>query len=139
MTFALVPIVPSVAVFNAPALRAAISLAMDNIADGIKDDLAAHTDNWNAPPSWAVVSSGDRRDIITQDMIFHFQDKGTKAHVIMPKRARRLVFQVPGATVFARKVNHPGTKPRNYTVITAAVWQAKIASLMQAYIGGSIH
>lgn len=136
MSFALVPIVPSGPVFNAPALRSAIGLAMDNIADGIKDDLAAHTDNWNAPPQWVIVSAGDRRDIITQDLIYRFQDKGTKAHVIMPKSARRLVFQVPGATVFARKVNHPGTKAKNYTVITAAVWQAKVASLMQGYIAG---
>lgn len=136
MTFALVPIVPSRPVFNASALRSAINLAMDNIADGIKEDLQAHTDNWNAPPQWVVVTAGDRRDIITQDMIYRFQDKGTKAHVIMPRHARRLVFQVPGGMAFARKVNHPGTKAKNYTVMTAAAWQAKVASLMQAYIAG---
>lgn len=136
MSFALVPILPKAAVFNAPALRQAINLAMDSIADGIKTDLEAHTDNWNAPPKWVVVSAGDRRDIITQDLIYRFQDKGTKAHVIMPKAARRLVFQVPGGTAFARKVNHPGTKPQNYTVKTAEVWQAKVASLMQASIAG---
>jgi len=138
MSFALVPIVPSRPVFNAPALRSAINLATDNIADGIKTDLEAQTDNWNAPPKWVVVTAGDRRDIITQDLIYRFQDKGTKAHVIMPKSARRLVFQVPGDTVFAKKVNHPGTKPKNYTVVTAEAWQAKVASLMQAYIGGAV-
>lgn len=136
MSFALVPILAKTAVFNAPALRSAIELAMNNIADGIKEDLQAHTDNWNAPPAWVVVTAGDRRDIITQDLIYRFQDKGTRAHVIMPKSARRLVFQVPGDTVFATKVNHPGTKAKNYTVMTAEAWQAKVASLMQAYIAG---
>jgi hypothetical protein len=136
VSFALVPIVPSGLVFNAPALRSAINLAMDSIADGIKEDLAAHTDNWNAPPQWVIVSAGDRRDIITQDLIYRFQDKGTKAHVIMPKSARRLVFQVPGGTAFARKVNHPGNKAKNYTVLTAAAWQAKVAAVMHAYIAG---
>jgi hypothetical protein len=41
-----------------------------------------------------------------------FIEAGTRPHVILPRRARVLVFQVAGRTVFARRVNHPGTKAR---------------------------
>jgi hypothetical protein len=48
---------------------------------------------------------------------------GTSPHVIRPKRARSrrnprrpamLRFEVGGQVVYARQVNHPGTKPRPY-------------------------
>ena len=40
---------------------------------------------------------------------------GTKAHEIRPKRKGGvLVFQIGSVTIFARKVNHPGTKPNPY-------------------------
>lgn len=43
-----------------------------------------------------------------------FVNDGTKAHIIRPKRAKVLRFQVGGRTVFARLVHHPGTKPRPF-------------------------
>lgn len=36
---------------------------------------------------------------------------GTKPHVIEPKAAKALHFQSDGQDVFAKRVNHPGTKP----------------------------
>lgn len=43
-----------------------------------------------------------------------FVDAGPKAHTIVPKKANRLAFQVEGRTVFARKVSHPGYRPRPF-------------------------
>lgn len=40
--------------------------------------------------------------------------EGTKPHLIRPSKARVLVFQVGGKTVFARQVNHPGTKANDF-------------------------
>ena len=40
--------------------------------------------------------------------------EGTRPHVIRPRNARVLRFQVGGATVFATRVNHPGTRPNRY-------------------------
>ncbi len=37
-------------------------------------------------------------------------EKGTKPHVITPRRRRALRFVVGGREVFARRVNHPGTR-----------------------------
>ena len=44
----------------------------------------------------------------------HFVRSGTRAHVIRPVKARALAFDVGGVTVFAMKVNHPGTTPNPY-------------------------
>lgn len=40
-----------------------------------------------------------------------YHHEGTRPHVILPRKGRYLVFTSrSGALVFARKVNHPGTK-----------------------------
>ena len=49
-----------------------------------------------------------------------FVHEGTRPHVIFPRRARALRFNVAGRTVFAAKVNHPGTKPRPFLREAAA-------------------
>ncbi|MER7135405.1 hypothetical protein ABT358_02530 [Streptomyces sp. NPDC000341] len=40
--------------------------------------------------------------------------EGTRPHVIRPRRASVLRFEVGGRVVFARKVNHPGTRANNF-------------------------
>lgn len=40
-----------------------------------------------------------------------YVDQGTRPHVILPRRSKFLAFQKDGQWVFARRVNHPGTKP----------------------------
>ncbi len=39
---------------------------------------------------------------------------GTRPHVIRPRRASALRFELGGRTVFAKKVNHPGTRADNF-------------------------
>lgn len=39
---------------------------------------------------------------------------GTRPHLIRPRNARVLRFQVDGRTVFARVVRHPGTRARPF-------------------------
>lgn len=39
---------------------------------------------------------------------------GTRPHQIRPVRAKALRFTVGGRVVFARLVNHPGTKPNDF-------------------------
>lgn len=43
-----------------------------------------------------------------------FVNDGTRPHVIRPRRAQVLRFQIGGRTVFAKVVNHPGTKARPF-------------------------
>ena len=39
---------------------------------------------------------------------------GTRPHVIRPRRKQALKFRVGGMTVFAKVVNHPGTRARPF-------------------------
>lgn len=39
---------------------------------------------------------------------------GTRPHVIRPRNAKALRFKVGGKTVFATRVNHPGTQPNAF-------------------------
>lgn len=41
---------------------------------------------------------------------------GTRPRTITPVRAKMLAFSVGGSMVFARSVNHPGTKPQPFLV-----------------------
>lgn len=43
-----------------------------------------------------------------------FVSAGTRPHVIRPRNARALRFNVGGVTVFATRVNHPGTRPNDF-------------------------
>ena len=40
--------------------------------------------------------------------------QGTRPHIILPVRASVLRFEVGGKVVFARRVQHPGTRPNPY-------------------------
>ena len=40
--------------------------------------------------------------------------EGSRPHIIRPRRAKALRFEVGGRTVFARMVRHPGTKARPF-------------------------
>lgn len=43
-----------------------------------------------------------------------FVHQGTRPHTILPRRASVLRFNVGGAVVFTRRVNHPGTRPQPF-------------------------
>lgn len=50
---------------------------------------------------------------------------GTKRHMIYPKRKGGVLkFEIGGRTVFARYVDHPGTKPNNF--LLKALIQARL-------------
>ena len=52
-----------------------------------------------------------------------FVHEGTRPHVIRPRYARALRFEMDGRTVFAAKVHHPGTAPNPF--LANAVWQVR--------------
>lgn len=64
-----------------------------------------------------VVKHGDGIALIvgSYSPIALLHHNGTRPHVILPKRAKILAFPASsGGVIFARKVNHPGTKPNRY-------------------------
>ena len=47
----------------------------------------------------------------SNDKVARILEFGSRPHVIRPRNAKALKFNVGGRTVFARSVNHPGTRP----------------------------
>ncbi|WP_280413474.1 HK97 gp10 family phage protein [Nocardia asiatica] len=59
-------------------------------------------------------TSSVRLDVFASAPHARYVEDGTDPHVIRPRRARALAFQAGGRTVFAMRVNHPGTKATNF-------------------------
>ncbi len=64
--------------------------------------------------SFRVRSATQRRAQVGGHYSAFFIDRGTKAHVIRPRKAPRLIFRDEGRTIFARKVNHPATRAQPF-------------------------
>lgn len=59
-----------------------------------------------------------------------YVEYGTKPHVIKPKRPEGvLVFKVGGTTVYAKKVNHPGTKAQPYVAPAFQAWVDSLGTM----------
>jgi HK97 gp10 family phage protein len=43
-----------------------------------------------------------------------YVDQGTRPHLILPRTKKMLAFQINGKWVFAKRVNHPGTKAQPF-------------------------
>lgn len=62
------------------------------------------------PSNIRLTAQGGTADIESVQTYSMFVHEGTKAHTIVPKRASVLSFTIGGRRVFAKSVNHPGTK-----------------------------
>lgn len=60
---------------------------------------------------WRRVESAARGVIGVGEKYGAYVEFGTKPHIITPKKARVLKFKSGGKTIFARKINHPGSRP----------------------------
>lgn len=146
-------IVPKGLLVDIPAMRRAVSNALEGAAKGAKADFGVTTRTWEHKPTFTITKPGEfERLVSTDDNIYAMLDEGTKAHDIRPKRGRFLVFRTPfrsktvpndirsrkGATgkqtVFARVVHHPGTKPRNWAEVIGKKWQRQLPEIMQRSI-----
>ncbi len=63
------------------------------------------------PPVW---EGRDRLVIYTGAGYWRMVHFGTKPHVIRPRQAKALRFEIDGNVIFAKSVTHKGTKPRPY-------------------------
>jgi len=59
---------------------------------------------------------------------------GTRPHIIVPKNKRFLHWTVSGKSFFAKKVNHPGTPPRNYLRGAWAAIRPRVPKIAKAVI-----
>lgn len=59
-----------------------------------------------------------------------FVREGTSPHIIRPKKAKALVFKIGEKVIFARQVNHPGTRPNRYQLKALRAGQSKIDAIV---------
>jgi hypothetical protein len=94
-------------------------------------ELKKATSAWKTPAQFDTEKADEGVTIVTNDDRVTWVDEGTKPHTITPKRHRFLKFR-PGdnvrqqiarrqtaqasqdVAVFAKSVQHPGIKPRNF-------------------------
>lgn len=136
----------------AAIFKAAYRHALDLVANEIQRDFEDVTRTWKHKPKFTirVTERGGQLGITisTKDVIFMYVNYGTKAHVIRPKKAKRLTFQVgysakstpgfigskvggaSGAFVSAQEVHHPGTEARKFDVAIARRRQKSLQSKM---------
>ena len=139
------PILPSKK-YNTAAVKNAIDSEITAIANDILLDYELTTATWkrNVKFEKEINVSRDKQEILvgTDDEIYGYVDFGTKPHPIRPKRpGGRLAFPsefVPksqpgqmvsskgysgGETLFAKEVNHPGTKARKFSKNIQKKWK----------------
>jgi len=118
------------------AMRAAILDGLQEVARDVDEDFAKTYATWKRKPKFKteikIWDRGGRFQVSTDDEIYGYVDRGTKPHIIRPKRAQKLFFKggysakttprvigsssggANGPDVFANVVRHPGTKAREF-------------------------
>lgn len=72
----------------------------------------------------------------TNNEVLYYRWSGTKPHRIEPKRAKALRFRGSGGNfVFARGVNHPGTKPHPWIETAGEKSEAAIKAGFEREVG----
>lgn len=130
----------------------AAKLGMKDAADAAEQDIYSTASSWDHEIEVEVKERSDGYALEVKDKIWKLLDKGTRAHRIIARKAKRLRFgrgfaakTRPGfigstagtkatGAVFKREVNHPGTKARGWSKLIGA----KYRSRLQSYISKRI-
>lgn len=121
-------------------LRAELFSAASQTAEILRAELQDAVSDWKHKPKFTAIVTlkpgliqGTVGAKGQEATIFGYVDRGTKPHIIRPKVAKALKFQLnysprtqpiaraktgtgraSGPTVFAKEVHHPGNKPRKF-------------------------
>lgn len=137
---------------NKAALLREVAGEMKEIHQDISKDFDATVRTWEHKPKFdKEFQQSDSRIRIftgTADEVYGYVSKGTKPHIIRPRRARALHFLgtysaktspgtieaksggSSGADVFSRGVRHPGTKARDFPDAIEKKWMRSFAKRM---------
>lgn len=130
--------------------------AVDNALDGgslaVKVDFNVVTQTWKHQPGFVIEKREGAREIYTIDKIFTIVTRGARPHIIQAKPGKTLRFMskfrpksrpnairsnagfVGGKVVYARRVNHPGHKARDFDIAIAKKWAKEFPAIMQRAI-----
>jgi hypothetical protein len=146
------PIKPSAKAINFSRFADAAKLGMRDAAEAAQKDFEKTTATWRTKPDWQIQEQRDGFLVGTDNDVWNMLDKGTRAHRIIARRAKRLRFSSgfsaktrpgfvgsqaggsSGGPVFARSVQHPGTTARGWSKLIAAKYKVQL----QRYISQRI-
>jgi len=136
------------------AIRSELEKALVAEGEDVKKLYEQTTRTWRHKPDFEVLTDLGANDatvlVGTDDEIYQYVDKGTRAHRIIARRAPALRFQLGftpkttpgvigsgrgkrfGAMVRPKSVMHPGTKPRNFSETIQAARKRKFTQRMIA-------
>lgn len=135
----LVPIKPKGKLFDIPRIEKAVKQGMRAGGEEVVSILEGYTKDWNPPPTFEVVPVSDGVIIGTDDERFEWVNEGTKPHVITPRKAKALRFDAAsGGVVFTKRVNHPGTAPRDYTGKALEQVQDALPTIIASYLNPAL-
>lgn len=149
----LTPIQPKGFEAQMRALPGAVKKGMRQAAEEVRKDYLQTVAGWDNPAEFTIEEQGDGAiTVTTDDKIWGYVDEGTPPHVITPKRGKVLVFGVGGkpktqpgrlrsgggskggVVIIRPRVNHPGTKPRNFTEIIMRRWRRGVQPFIRSAI-----
>lgn len=132
--------------FNKNVFRLAFIRESSRIAKDVEKDYIKTTKKWKKRPIWIrSIKHTDKGIIIfvgTENKIYGYIDKGTKKHIIRPKKAEVLRFRGssyrgrgrPRASdyVYTKFVMHPGFKGYGHSKRIAKKWQPLTVARLNA-------
>ena len=144
--------------FNAVKQKMAIQNSLRAAAEGARADFMVTTKTWSHQPQFEVKVTATYSEVSTGDETYSFVTKGTRAHLIYPRRRKRLVFRGgkysaktspgvigsrsgssgSGKIVFSKAVRHPGSKARNFDSVIKQKWEKQFPILTQKAIAGAV-
>jgi hypothetical protein len=157
-----IPILPKVAkLIDQARLQRELRDALDHTGNIIKDDFEKTVKTWEHKPPFRkegprLTGSGLEVTVSTNQEVYTYVTRGTRPHLIRPRRARKLRFQTgfkaktrpriissraggaSGPIAFARAVQHPGTQARDFDIEIARRRQKNHENLIRLAIRRSI-
>lgn len=139
--------------YDVEAIASASEDAVDEVAKGMLEDFEQTTRTWDHKVNFVIIET--RRGgsysvgVGTDDDIYKYVDKGTRAHTIRPRRANYLRFREGhraktrrgrlksgrggsfGGFVYRKRVRHPGTEARDFTGLIEKRWKRPSVRLIQ--------
>ena len=118
------------------AAKRGIKSALDRVEKQIKADYKETVKAWKRKPDPTAENESEASRVVGMDdseKVYGYVDRGTRPHIIRPRRASYLAFQSGyraktspgvigsrqggafGGRRFAKVVNHPGNKARRFT------------------------
>jgi hypothetical protein len=143
---------PSAKAINFTRFADAAKLGMRDAADDVEIDIKLTTASWDHDVEIVVKERADGYSIEVKDLIWNLLDKGTRAHRIIARKAKRLRFVggyraktrpgfigstsggASGGPVFRQSVWHPGTTARGWSKLIGAKYRGRLKTYISKRI-----